>query len=48
MLLYGEESYAINGAAFQVYNYLRATGYKLGLLYNFGNSGGLEKERIIL
>ena len=32
----------------QVYNYLRATGYKLGLLYNFGNSGGLEKERIIL
>ncbi len=32
----------------QVYNYLHATGYKLGLLYNFGCSGGLEKERIIV
>lgn len=32
----------------QVYNYLRATGYKLGLLLNFGNPQGLEKERIVL
>ena len=32
----------------QVYNYLRATNYKLGLLLNFGNSGELEKERIVL
>lgn len=32
----------------QVYNYLHATGYKLGLLYNFGCSGGLEKERIVI
>ena len=32
----------------QVYNYLHATGYKLGLLLNFGNSDELEKERIIL
>ncbi len=29
----------------QVYNYLKATGYKLGLLYNFGHADGLEYER---
>lgn len=29
----------------QVYNYLKSTGYKLGLLYNFGNYDGLEWER---
>jgi GxxExxY protein len=32
----------------QVYNYLHATGYNLGLLLNFGNSDELEKERIVL
>lgn len=32
----------------QVYNYLHATGYKLGLLYNFGCYDELEKERIIV
>ena len=32
----------------QVYNYLHATGFKLGLLLNFGNSDKLEKERIVL
>ena len=32
----------------QVYNYLHSTGYKLGLLLNFGNSDELEKERIVL
>ena len=32
----------------QVYNYLHATGYKLGLLLNFGHSKELEKERIIV
>ncbi|MBO4840500.1 MAG: GxxExxY protein [Bacteroidaceae bacterium] len=32
----------------QVYNYLRATGYKLGLLFNFGSSDELEKERIVI
>lgn len=31
----------------QVYNYLKATGYKLGILYNFGHSDGLEYERIV-
>jgi len=32
----------------QVYNYLHATGYRLGLLLNFGCSDVLEKERIVL
>ena len=32
----------------QVYNYLHATGMKLGLLYNFGCSDELEKERIVV
>ena len=31
----------------QVHNYLHATNYKLGLLYNFGNPDELEKERIV-
>ena len=29
----------------QVFNYLKATGFKLGLLYNFGHYNGLEWER---
>ena len=32
----------------QVYNYLHAVGYKLGLLYNFGNPERLLKERIVI
>ena len=31
-----------------VYNYLHATGYRLGLLLNFGCSDELEKERIVV
>jgi GxxExxY protein len=32
----------------QVHKYLRATGYKLGLLVNFGHYPKLEYERIVL
>jgi GxxExxY protein len=32
----------------QVYNYLHATGFKLGQLLNFGSSDELEKERIVI
>lgn len=32
----------------QVYNYLHATGYRLGLLLNFVCSDELEKKRIVL
>jgi GxxExxY protein len=32
----------------QVINYLKATGFKLGLLVNYGRFGGLEWERIVL
>ena len=32
----------------QVFNYLRATGYQLGLLVNFGHYPKLEYERIVL
>ncbi len=31
----------------QVHNYLKATGFQLGLLINFGNPGKLEYERIV-
>ena len=32
----------------QVYNYLHATGHKLGLLLNFGYPEELEHERIVI
>lgn len=31
----------------QVHNYLKATGYKLGLLVNFGQHAKLQYERIV-
>src|SRR4051794_32661093 len=31
----------------QVHNYLKATGYRLGLLVNFGSHGKLQYERIV-
>ena len=59
-ILYKEESFAIIGACFNVYNdkgcgfletiynYLNATGLKLGLIINFEHHPGLEYERIVL
>ena len=41
-------SYLEDSHRAQVYNYLHATGFKLGLLMNFGNSDELEKERIVI
>lgn len=32
----------------QMINYLKATGYKVGLLINFGSKGKLEIERVVL
>ena len=32
----------------QVYNYLKATGYRLGLLVNFGHYPKVQYERIVL
>jgi GxxExxY protein len=31
----------------QVHNYLKATGYRLGLVLNFGHYPQLEYERIV-
>ena len=41
-------SYLEDSHRAQVYNYLHATGFKLGLLMNFGNTDELEKERIVI
>ena len=50
-LIYRDESYRIIGACFEVYRekgYLNATGYRLGLLVNFGHHPKLEWERIVV
>ena len=57
--LYGEESYAIRGAIFDVYREMgsgfveplelsEGTGMRLGLLVNFGRCGGRTKDSINL
>lgn len=46
-IVYREEAFAIIGACFEVHNYLKATGFRLGLLVNFGHYPKLEYERIV-
>ncbi|GMQ80425.1 MAG: hypothetical protein BMS9Abin04_413 [Planctomycetia bacterium] len=46
-IVYKDESYAIIGACFEVYNYLKATHFRLGLLVNFGQHPQLQYERIV-
>jgi GxxExxY protein len=41
-------SYLTDDHRAQILNYLNATGYKLGILVNFGHYPKLEYERIIL
>ncbi len=43
-IIYSEESYRIMGACLS----LKATGYKLGLLVNFGHYPKVESERIVV
>ena len=31
----------------QVYNYLHATGFRLGIILNYGFANGIERERIV-
>ena len=47
-MIYSDEVYAIQGAVFEVYNYLRGTKMKLGLLINFGHYPGVEIKRIVI
>jgi GxxExxY protein len=37
-----------DGHRAQIHNYLKATGYKLGLLVNFGHHPKVEYERIVV
>lgn len=31
----------------QIYNYLHATGFRLGIILNYGFANGIERERIV-
>jgi PD-(D/E)XK nuclease superfamily len=47
------EVYKVMGCGFvepvyQVHNYLKATGFRLGLLVNFGHYPKVEYERIVI
>lgn len=56
-LLFPDESYALMGAAFEVYsdievaqtlNYLKVTGLSLALILNFSAHDKLEWKRVVL
>ncbi|GIW97249.1 MAG: hypothetical protein KatS3mg111_0582 [Pirellulaceae bacterium] len=46
-IVYKQESYQFIGAWFVVYNYSKATGFRLGILVNFGSHPKLAYERIV-
>ena len=46
--VYNELGQGFLEAVYQVFNYLHATGFKLGLLLNFGHDEELESERIVM
>ncbi len=46
-IIYRDGAYTIQGAVFEIFNYLKATGLRLGFVVNFGHYPKAQIERII-